>query len=155
MLCHSAVGACQIYVPVRVISIHYHDGYRSTKGNIVSFSLPLHNNCLFYKQFQPGKLHHRGYTQLRLRDCTLWVYLSELYEKVFKNKKAVCLPFAAQSCHVTFLREKQSERETSQLRYALWSQRSLKTHRHNKGRIFTRVFGTWCRLLHISEALLC
>lgn len=46
MLCHSAAGACQIYVPVWVISIHYHDGYRSTKGHIVRFSLELHNTCL-------------------------------------------------------------------------------------------------------------
>lgn len=43
----------------------------------------------------------------------LWVYLSEMYEKVFKNKNVVLLPIAARSCHLTFLGDKQSERETS------------------------------------------
>lgn len=56
MLCHAAAGACQIYVPVRVISIHYHDGYRSTKGNIVSFSLLLYNNCLFTSYSNLGNI---------------------------------------------------------------------------------------------------
>lgn len=113
MLCHTAVGACQIYVPVRVISIHYHDGYRSTKGNIVSFSLPLYNNCLFTSNSNLGNIITKGYAWLGLPDCTLWVYLSEMYEKVFKNKNVVLLPIAARSCHLTFLGDKQSERETS------------------------------------------
>lgn len=43
----------------------------------------------------------------------LWVYLSEMYEKVFKNKNVVLLPIAAPSCHLTFLGDNQSERETS------------------------------------------
>lgn len=106
MLCHTAVGACQIYVPVRVISIHYHDGYRSTKGSIVSFSLPLYNNCLFTSYSNLGNI----ITKDTHGCCILWVYLSEMYEKIFKNKNVVRLPIAARSCHLTFLRDKQSER---------------------------------------------
>lgn len=83
----------------------------------------------------------------------LWVYLSEMYEKVFKNKNVVLLPIAAPSCHLFLGINKVKARLLGVPRYALWSRGGL-THRHNKGRIFTRVFGTWCRLLHISEALL-
>lgn len=74
-----------------------------------------------------------------------------MYEKVFKNKNVVLLPIAARSCHLTFLGDKPSEREVSRGAAG----RPMKSERHNKGRVFTRVFGTWCRLLHISEALLC
>lgn len=56
MLCHSAVGACQIYVPGWVISIHYHDGYCGTKGDIVSFSFQLHNSCLSSSHPNLGKI---------------------------------------------------------------------------------------------------
>lgn len=75
MLCHSAVGACQIYVPVWVISIHYHDGYRSTKGDIVSFSFQLHNNCLSTSDPNLENIITPIRTAEILRDYTLWVYL--------------------------------------------------------------------------------
>lgn len=36
-----------------------------------------------------------------------------MYEKVCKNKNVVLLPIAARSCHLAFLGDKQSEKETS------------------------------------------
>lgn len=75
MLCHSAVGACQIYVPVRVISIHYHDGYHSTKGDILSFSLQLHNNCLSTSDPNLENIITQIRTAETLCDYMLWVYL--------------------------------------------------------------------------------
>lgn len=39
MLCHSAVGACQIYASVRGGAIYYKDGYHREELNIVQVPL--------------------------------------------------------------------------------------------------------------------
>lgn len=138
MLCHSAVGACQIYVPGWVISIHYHDGYRGTKGDIVSFSLQLHNSC-------PSSSHpnlEKIIPQTRAADYTSGVYLRcrkmqpdfGVLLSFGTNRVRRRLPGVLQSCCEV---------------------RRVKTHRHNKGRVLARVSGTRFGRLHISAALLC
>lgn len=156
MLCHSAVGACQIYVPVWVISFHYHDGYHSTKGDIVSFSLQLHNNCLSTSDPNLENIitHIRTAVSQQfviIRYGFIWD-VQKRFPRIKYCKFSKCSPIFG----LTFLRDKQSEKETSQaVRVVLWSQRRLKMHQHNKGRILTLVFRTWCCRLYISAALLC